>query len=46
MTVSHLAYARLDLEPRGLPSLLRASVHYFNTETEIERFAAAVHDAG
>lgn len=46
VSVSHLAYARLDLEPRGLPSLLRASVHYFNTETEIERFAAAVHDAG
>ncbi|SDL05157.1 aminotransferase class V-fold PLP-dependent enzyme [Aliiruegeria lutimaris] len=42
ISVSTLPYARLDLAPRGLHSLARASVHYFNTEDEIERFAGAV----
>lgn len=31
-------YARLDAETRQLPPLLRASVHYYNSEEEIERF--------
>jgi selenocysteine lyase/cysteine desulfurase len=34
--------ARYDMEARGLPNLVRASVHYFNTEEEIERLVAAV----
>ncbi len=34
--------ARLDLEHRGLNTVVRASTHYFNTEEEIERFVAAV----
>ena len=32
----------LNARARGLPDLVRASVHYYNTEEEVARFAAAV----
>lgn len=42
VSVSTMTSARLDLEPRNLMSLVRASVHYFNTQEEIARFVQAI----
>lgn len=41
-TTSPASHARLDLPHRGLPTLIRASVHYYNSEEEITRFVDAV----
>ena len=32
----------LDFSQRGLDSVVRASVHYYNTEEEVHRFIAAL----
>jgi selenocysteine lyase/cysteine desulfurase len=40
VTVSQVEFARLDMEPRGLERLVRASPHYYNTEGEVERFVS------
>ncbi len=42
VSVTDLFSARLDFSERGLDELLRASVHYFNTQNEIDRFVEAV----
>ncbi|MBC7592575.1 MAG: aminotransferase class V-fold PLP-dependent enzyme [Kineosporiaceae bacterium] len=41
-SVSPIDYARFDLPRRGLPDLVRASVHYYNNEQEIDRLVSAL----
>ncbi len=41
-STSPASHARLDLPHRGLPTLVRASVHYYNDGDEIDRFVAAL----
>jgi selenocysteine lyase/cysteine desulfurase len=38
VSVSNLASTRLDMERRGLQSVVRASVHYYNTKAELQHF--------
>jgi cysteine desulfurase/selenocysteine lyase len=45
VSVSLIDYARLDLPNRGLPDLVRASVHYYNTEGELDRLIDALPTA-
>ncbi len=42
VTVSRLGSTRLDMTARDLVEVVRASVHYYNGEDEVERFCAAV----
>ncbi len=42
ISVSSPLGTRLDAEARDLPTLLRASPHYYNTEDEIVRFTQAI----
>ena len=44
VTYSLREYTRLDMEARGLDSLIRASVHYYNTEEEIDRFCEILRE--
>ena len=42
VTTSTVTSTRFDMEARGLTEVVRASVHYYNDEAEIERFVEAV----
>lgn len=42
ISVSALTSARLDFGQRGLDALARASLHYFNTDAEIDRFVETI----
>lgn len=41
-SVTTFDWARLDLQARGIDSIMRASLSYYNTEEEVERFAEAI----
>jgi cysteine desulfurase / selenocysteine lyase len=41
-SVSAVGSARFDLPRRGLPDLVRASVHYYNNDTELDRLIGAL----
>ena len=46
ISVSPLKMARLDMQPRGLIAVIRASLHIYNTEEEIRQFCdvlSAIH---
>ncbi len=43
ITVSLPSHTLLDAMERNLPEMVRASVHYYNTEEEIDRFCEAIH---
>jgi selenocysteine lyase/cysteine desulfurase len=45
-SVSVASSARLDLPRRGLPELVRASVHYYNTDDELDRLVNALPRPG
>lgn len=42
VTTSTTSSTRYDMEARGLTNVVRASVHYYNTEEEIDRFIDAL----
>ncbi len=42
VTVSQRASTLLDMDRRGLTSMVRASVHYYNSEEEVARFCQAL----
>ncbi len=42
VSVTEASAARLDLDPRGIVDLVRASVHYFNTDEELDRLVERV----
>lgn len=42
VSVSLVEYARWDLPDRALPDLVRASVHYYNTDDELDRLVQAL----
>lgn len=42
VSVSPAEYTRLDMDRRGLASVVRASVHYYNSEQEVDQFCELV----
>jgi cysteine desulfurase / selenocysteine lyase len=46
VSVSTGSYARLDFERRGLDRIVRASIHYYNAEEELDRLVELVARLG
>jgi len=44
VTTSTRQSTMFDMDARGLTSVVRASLHYYNTEREVDRFVAIVAD--
>ncbi|MDX1947497.1 MAG: aminotransferase class V-fold PLP-dependent enzyme [Pirellulaceae bacterium] len=44
VSVSPASYTLLDMSARGLSHVVRASVHYYNTEGEVDQFCAALRE--
>lgn len=44
-SVTNFDWAWLDLKARGIEGIMRASLHYYNTEEEVERFVEAIAHA-
>ena len=44
-SVSPAEWAHFDLPERGLPALVRASVHYYNTDEEVDRLVRWLREA-
>jgi len=42
VSVTEASAARLDLDPRGIAELVRSSVHYYNTDEEVDRLVGCV----
>lgn len=42
VSTSNAASARIDMQQRKLDEVVRASVHYFNTESELDRLVAVI----
>ncbi len=42
VSVTSLSSTRLDMEARGIQSMIRASVHYYNTEEEVDELVSHV----
>jgi len=42
VSVTEASAARLDLDPRGIIELVRSSVHYYNTDEELDRLVGCV----
>lgn len=42
VSISQRSSTLLDMDSRGLPDLIRASVHYYNSEEEVDRFCATL----
>ncbi|MDF2766172.1 MAG: putative class-V aminotransferase [Rhodospirillales bacterium] len=42
VSLSEASGTLLDMRERGLSAMIRASVHYYNSEAELERFVAAL----
>ncbi|MFH1765816.1 MAG: aminotransferase class V-fold PLP-dependent enzyme [Gemmatimonadota bacterium] len=44
VSVTSRSSTRIDMESRGLESMVRASVHYFNTEEELDRLVEELRE--